>query len=56
MANRSAGGVAVGGFGLGCAMAAVLFLFVGMPCFLPPPVLALAGILMHTGRAATKPA
>ena len=49
-------GAAVGGFALGCAMAATLFLFVGMACFLLPPVLALAGILMHTGRADTKPA
>lgn len=48
-------GAAVGGFALGCAMAAVLFLLVGMQCFLLPPILALAGILMHTGKSA-KPA
>ena len=48
-------GVAVGSFGLGCAIAAVLFLPVGMQCFLLPPVLALAGILMHAGKS-VKPA
>lgn len=48
-------GIAVGSFGLGCAMAAVLFLFAGMQCFLLPPVLALAGILLHAGKSA-KPA
>ncbi|MFJ6324478.1 MULTISPECIES: DUF1275 family protein [unclassified Rhizobium] len=49
-------GAAVGGFALGCALAASLFLLVGMACFLFPPVLALAGILMHTGKTETKPA
>ncbi|MGV1758841.1 YoaK family protein [Rhizobium sp. A22-96] len=48
-------GAAVGGFALGCAVAATLFLLFGMVCFLLPPVLALAGILMHAGRSA-KPA
>jgi len=49
-------GAAVGGFALGCGMAAALFLFAGMQCFLLPPVLALVGILMHTSKAAAKPA
>jgi len=49
-------GIAVGGFALGCAAAAALFLLVGMACFLVPPVLALAGILMHAGDAEAKPA
>ncbi len=49
-------GAAVGGFALGCAVAAALFLLVGMACFLVPPVLALAGILMHAGKAEVKPA
>ena len=49
-------GTAVGGFAFGCALAAALFLFVGMACFLLPPVLALAGILMHTGKVEVKPA
>lgn len=35
-------GAAVGGFAFGCALAAALFLIVGMACFLLPPVLALA--------------
>ncbi|NTF43866.1 hypothetical protein A6U86_25125 [Rhizobium sp. AC27/96] len=48
-------GAAVGGFALGCAVAATLFLLVGMACFLLPPVLALAGILMHAANSA-KPA
>ncbi|MBB6485552.1 YoaK family protein [Rhizobium lusitanum] len=49
-------GAAVGGFALGCAVAAALFLLVGMACFLVPPVLALAGILMQAGNAEAKPA
>lgn len=49
-------GAAVGGFALGCGVAAALFLSVGMACFLLPPVLALAGILMHTAKAEAKPA
>ncbi|ENN84212.1 hypothetical protein RHSP_77165 [Rhizobium freirei PRF 81] len=49
-------GAAVGGFALGCAVAAGLFLLVGMACFLVPPVLALAGILMHAGKMEAKPA
>ncbi|TXH82890.1 MAG: DUF1275 domain-containing protein [Rhizobium sp.] len=49
-------GTAVCGFALGCGVAAVLFLYVGMACFLLPPVLALAGILMHAGSAEAKPA
>jgi len=48
-------GAAVGGFALGCAVAATLFLLVGMACFLLPPFLALTGILMHAGKSA-KPA
>jgi uncharacterized membrane protein YoaK (UPF0700 family) len=49
-------GVAVGGFAFGCALAAALFMLAGMACFLLPPVLALAGILMHTGKTEAKPA
>lgn len=49
-------GAAVGGFALGCAVAAALFLLVGMARFLLPPVLALAGILMHAGKMEAKPA
>ncbi len=49
-------GAAVGGFAVGCALAAALFLFLGMACFLLPPVLALAGILMHAGKTEPKPA
>jgi uncharacterized membrane protein YoaK (UPF0700 family) len=49
-------GAAVGGFACGCAAAALLFMFAGMECFLVPPVLALVGILFHTGTAETKPA
>ncbi len=49
-------GIAVGGFAFGCALAAALFLLVGMTCFLLPPVLALAGILVHAGKAEAKPA
>ena len=49
-------GAAVGGFAFGCALAAALFLLVGMACFLLPPVLAFAGILMHSGKAEVKPA
>ncbi|NLR99412.1 DUF1275 domain-containing protein [Rhizobium sp. P38BS-XIX] len=49
-------GAAVGGFALGCAVAASLFLLIGMACFLLPPVLALAGILMHAGKVEAKPA
>jgi uncharacterized membrane protein YoaK (UPF0700 family) len=49
-------GAAVGGFACGCAAAALLFMFAGMECFLVPPVLALVGILFHTGKAETKPA
>ncbi len=55
-ARLSRMGAAVGGFALGCAVAAALFLLVGMACFLVPPVLALAGILMHAGKAEVKPA
>lgn len=49
-------GAAVGGFAFGCAVAASLFLLIGMACFLLPPVLALAGILMHAGKVEAKPA
>ncbi len=43
-------GAAVCGFALGCAGAALLFLFSGMLCFLVPPVLAFAAILVHAGE------
>lgn len=39
---------AVGGFALGCAAAALLFLLGGIYCFLVPPVLALIAVLIHT--------
>ena len=55
-ARLSRMGAAVGGFAFGCAVAAALFLLVGMACFLVPAVLALAAILMHAGKAEVKPA
>jgi uncharacterized membrane protein YoaK (UPF0700 family) len=39
---------AVGGFALGCAAAALLFLLCGVYCFLVPPLLALTAIMIHT--------
>jgi uncharacterized membrane protein YoaK (UPF0700 family) len=38
---------AVGGFALGCAAAALSFLFAGVFCFLVPPVLAFFAIMIH---------
>ncbi|HEY0125435.1 MAG TPA: DUF1275 family protein [Rhizobium sp.] len=48
-------GATLGGFVCGCAAAALLFMLAGVTCFLVPPVLALAGILLHAGRAAARP-
>jgi uncharacterized membrane protein YoaK (UPF0700 family) len=38
---------AVGGFALGCAAAALLFLLCGIYCFLVPPVIAFIAVLIH---------
>jgi uncharacterized membrane protein YoaK (UPF0700 family) len=48
--------VAVVAFALGCGAAAVLFVLVGMSCFLLPPLLALAGILFDAPEPDSKPA
>jgi uncharacterized membrane protein YoaK (UPF0700 family) len=45
-------GAAVGGFALGCAAAALLFLLGGVYCFLVPPLLAFAAILIHAADTA----
>lgn len=46
---------AVGCFALGCGGAALLFVLVGMNCFLLPPLIALLGILLHTTEPESKP-
>jgi uncharacterized membrane protein YoaK (UPF0700 family) len=38
---------AVGGFGLGCAAAALFFLLAGVWCFVVPPILALFAMMIH---------
>jgi uncharacterized membrane protein YoaK (UPF0700 family) len=48
--------VAVVAFALGCGAAAVLFVLVGMSCFLLPPLLALAGLLFYAQERDAKPA
>jgi uncharacterized membrane protein YoaK (UPF0700 family) len=48
--------VAVVAFALGCGAAAVLFVLVGMSCFLLPPLLALAGLLFYAQEPNAKPA
>ena len=44
-------GTAVAGFACGCAVAALLFLFAGMTCFLLPPLMALTSILVYARAA-----
>jgi len=46
--------VAVVAFALGCGSAAVLFVLIGMSCFLFPPRLALAGILLYVPEPEAK--
>jgi uncharacterized membrane protein YoaK (UPF0700 family) len=47
--------VAVVAFALGCGSAAVLFVLIGMSCFLLPPLLALAGILFYRPEQEARP-
>jgi uncharacterized membrane protein YoaK (UPF0700 family) len=46
---------AVGSFALGCGAAALLFVLIGMSCFLLPPLLALAGILFYRPEPEARP-
>jgi uncharacterized membrane protein YoaK (UPF0700 family) len=48
-------GTAVGCFALGCGSAALLFVLLGMGCFLLPPVIALIGILSYSVELVAKP-
>jgi uncharacterized membrane protein YoaK (UPF0700 family) len=48
-------GTAVGCFALGCGSAALLFVLLGMGCFILPPVIALIGILFYSVELVAKP-
>jgi uncharacterized membrane protein YoaK (UPF0700 family) len=48
-------GTAVGCFAFGCGSAALLFVLLGMGCFLLPPVIALLGILFYSVELVAKP-
>jgi uncharacterized membrane protein YoaK (UPF0700 family) len=48
--------MSVGGFALGCGLAALLFVSGGMWCLALPPVIALAALVMREAASAEKPA
>ena len=48
-------GQAVASFALGCGAAALLFILVRTDCFVVPPLIALAGMLLHESAPPPKP-